>query len=86
MIRQRVQHAWNLRTLSGKQKRYTHINLGLVIPQRLVAPLNMDTTPPHLHQDRSTIDHNDLPSAESLVHQKQIGLRDVVRFADSTHW
>jgi hypothetical protein len=32
----RVQHAWNLRPLSGEQKRYTHINLGLVIPQRQV--------------------------------------------------
>jgi predicted protein tyrosine phosphatase len=38
-----------------------------------------------LNQDRTPIDHNGLASAESFLHQKQIGLRDVMSFADSSH-
>src|SRR5579863_2075010 len=37
----------------------------------------------HLDQDRSAIDHDCLSSAESFLHQKQIGLRDVMSFANS---
>src|SRR5882762_775887 len=37
------------------------------------------------NEDRSAINHNRLPSSESFLHQKQIGLRDVVRFANSAH-
>jgi hypothetical protein len=36
-------------------------------------------------QDRSAIYHYGLPSAESFLHQEQIGLCYVVRFADSAH-
>ena len=36
-----------------------------------------------LNQDRATIDHNGLPRAESFLHQKQIGLCNVLSFADS---
>ena len=38
-----------------------------------------------LNQDRTPIDHNGLTGAESFFHQKQIGLRDVMSFADSSH-
>ena len=38
-----------------------------------------------LNQDRSAIDHNGLAGAESFLHQKQIGLRNVMSFADSAH-
>src|SRR6266478_255877 len=36
-----------------------------------------------LNQDRTAIYHNSLPSAESFLHQKQIGLRYVMSLADS---
>src|ERR1700682_2320604 len=36
-------------------------------------------------QDRSAIYHQDLASAESFLHQKHIGLRYVMRFADPPH-
>jgi len=38
-----------------------------------------------LNQDRTAIYHNGLPSAESFLHQKQIGLRYVMSLADSAH-
>ena len=38
-----------------------------------------------LNQDRTAIDHNGLAGAESFLHQEQIGLRDVMSFADSPH-
>ena len=38
-----------------------------------------------LNQDRTPIDHNGLAGAVSFLHQKQIGLRDVMSFADSPH-
>ena len=38
-----------------------------------------------LNQDRSAIYNNGLPSAESFLHQKQIGLRYVMSLADSAH-
>jgi len=39
-----------------------------------------------LYQDRTAINHNGLPSSESFLHQKQIGLRYVMSFADSANW
>ena len=36
-------------------------------------------------QDRSAINHYGLPSRESFLHQKQIGLRYVVGFADASY-
>jgi hypothetical protein len=38
-----------------------------------------------LNQDRTAIDHNGLTGAEPLLHQKQIGLCNVMSFADSSH-
>jgi hypothetical protein len=38
-----------------------------------------------LYQDRTAINDDGLPSAESFLHQEQIGLRDLVSFADSAH-
>jgi hypothetical protein len=38
-----------------------------------------------LNQDCTAIYHNGLPSAESFLHQKQIGLRDLMSFADSAN-
>ena len=38
-----------------------------------------------LYQDRTAIYHNGLPSAESFLHQKQIGLRYVMSLADSAN-
>src|SRR5438132_10174712 len=38
-----------------------------------------------LNQDRTAIHHNGLPSAESFLHQKQIGLRYVMSLADSAN-
>jgi hypothetical protein len=38
-----------------------------------------------LYQDRTAINDNGLPSAESLLHQEQIGLRDLGSFADSAN-
>jgi hypothetical protein len=38
-----------------------------------------------LNQDRTAIYHNGLPGAESFLHQKQIGLRDFMSFADSAN-
>ena len=38
-----------------------------------------------LYQDRTAIHHNGLPSAESFLHQEQIGLRDLGSFADSAN-
>src|ERR1700688_4598056 len=35
-----------------------------------------------LNQDRTAIYYNGLPSAESFLHQKQIGLRHVMSLAD----
>jgi len=40
---------------------------------------------PLLNQDRTAIDHNGLTGAEPLLHQKQIGLCNVMSFADSSH-
>src|SRR6266853_2952158 len=39
-----------------------------------------------LYQDRTAINHNGLPGAESFLHQEQIGLRDLGSFADSANW
>jgi hypothetical protein len=38
-----------------------------------------------LNQDRTPIDHNGLAGAESFLHQKQIGLCNVMSLADSSH-
>jgi hypothetical protein len=38
-----------------------------------------------LNQDRTAIYHNGLASAESFLHQKQIGLRYVMSLADSAN-
>ena len=38
-----------------------------------------------LYQDRTSVNHNGLPSSESFLHQEQIGLRDLGRFADSAN-
>jgi hypothetical protein len=38
-----------------------------------------------LNQNRTAINHNGLPSAESFLHQKQIGLRYVMSLADSSN-
>jgi len=38
-----------------------------------------------LNQDRTAINHNGLPSSESFLHQEQVGLRDIVSFADSAN-
>jgi hypothetical protein len=38
-----------------------------------------------LNQDRTAIYHNDLPGAESFLHQEQIGLRYVMSLADSAN-
>jgi hypothetical protein len=38
-----------------------------------------------LNQDRTAIHHNGLAGAEPLLHQKQIGLCNVMSFADSSH-
>jgi len=38
-----------------------------------------------LNQYRTAIYHNGLPSAESFLHQKQIGLRYVMSLADSSN-
>jgi hypothetical protein len=38
-----------------------------------------------LNQYRTAIYHNGLPSAESFLHQKQIGLRYVMSLADSAN-
>ncbi len=38
-----------------------------------------------LNQDPTAIYHNGLPSAESFLHQKQIGLRYVMSLADSAN-
>ena len=39
----------------------------------------------HLNQNRSAINHDRLPSTEPFLHQKQIGLSNVVSFSDSSH-
>jgi len=39
-----------------------------------------------LYEDRTAINHNGLAGAESLLHQEQIGLRDLGSFADSANW
>ena len=39
----------------------------------------------HLNQDGSAVNHYCLPSTEPFLHQKQIGLCDVMSFADSAH-
>lgn len=46
---------------------------------------DMDVSPPHLNENRSTIDHNGLTGGESFVHQEQIDLGNVMRFADPAH-
>src|SRR5713226_1070049 len=38
-----------------------------------------------LYQDRTAINHNGLPCAESFLHQEQIGLRDLGSLADSAN-
>jgi hypothetical protein len=38
-----------------------------------------------LNQDRSAINHNGLAGAVFLLHQKQVGLCNVMSFADSSH-
>ena len=38
-----------------------------------------------LNQDRTPIDHNRLAGAEFFLHQKQVGLGDIISFADSPH-
>ena len=38
-----------------------------------------------LHKDRSTIDNDCLPRAESFLHQKQIGLCNIMSFANSPY-
>ena len=38
-----------------------------------------------LNKDRTAINHNGLPSTESLLHQEQISLRDLGSFADSAN-
>jgi hypothetical protein len=38
-----------------------------------------------LYQDRTAINDNGLPSAESFLHQEQISLRDLGSFADSAN-
>ena len=38
-----------------------------------------------LYQDRTTINDNGLPGAESFLHQKQIGLRYIMSLADSAN-
>ena len=37
-------------------------------------------------QDRSTIDYQGLASAEFFLHQKQIGLRYIMGFANPANW
>jgi len=39
----------------------------------------------HLDQNRSAINHDCLRSTEPFLHQKQIGLCNVMSFADSPH-
>jgi len=39
----------------------------------------------HLVQNRSAINHDCLPSTEPFLHQKQIGLCNVMSFADPPH-
>src|SRR5271155_1522362 len=41
--------------------------------------------PSHTCRLRTAIDHNGLTGAELLLHQKQIGLCNVMSFADSSH-
>jgi len=38
-----------------------------------------------LNQDRTPIDHNRLAGGESFLHQKEVGLCNVMSFADSPH-
>jgi hypothetical protein len=38
-----------------------------------------------LNQDRPAIDHDGLTGAEPFLHQKQIGLSNVMSFADAPH-
>jgi hypothetical protein len=46
------------------------------VPSRLLSyAISRLGTTAALNQDRTAIYHNGLPSAESLLHQKQIGLR-----------
>jgi hypothetical protein len=48
-------------------------------------PISRLGTTATLNQDRTAIYHNRLPSAESFLHQKQIGLRYVMSLADSAN-
>lgn len=38
-----------------------------------------------LNQNRTSIDHNGLAGAEAFLHQKQVGLREVMSFADTSY-
>ena len=54
----------------------THNHLSLPLCVGITATLN---------QDRTAIDHNRLAGGETFLHQKQVGLCNVMSFADSPH-
>jgi hypothetical protein len=53
--------------------------------ERIVSSLFCIGRTAALNQDRPAIDHNGLTGAEAFLHQKQIGLCNVMSFADSPH-
>ena len=64
--------------------------LPVYVPRQNVAafwPESASTRPEQsaLNQDRAAIYNHHLPSAESFLHQKQIGLRYVMSLADSAN-
>jgi hypothetical protein len=54
-------------------------------PGRNTADRTPDRGPVVLYQDRTAINDNSLPSAESFLHQEQIGSRDLGSIADSAN-
>ena len=62
------------------------VRLGFVVTiLPLGSPVSSAGITAVLNQDRTAIDHNGLTGAESFLHQKQIGLCNIVSFADSPH-
>ena len=62
------------------------VRLGFVVTiLPLGSPVSSAGITAVLNQDRTAIDHNGLTGAESFLHQKQIGLCNVMGFADSSH-
>jgi hypothetical protein len=54
----------------------------IIIPPLQLQRVGITAT---LNQNRTSIDHNGLAGAEAFLHQKQVGLREVMSFADTSY-